>query len=665
MSRISVLDTSVEAAEEITRLITEAIQRHLKPPPKLDLVEWADTYRHLPDNSAEPGLWKTHRVEPCRQPMLSVSDPLCKEVTVMCCIQLMKTELMLNTALYYMHQEPSPIMYVAEKASMAEAWSKERLVKSVSATPVIADIFSGNRRGEGNTITQKQFPGGQISIVSANNPGDLAMRACRIMLFDEIDKYEANVGSGKGGEGGEGDALVIAWGRATTYGDRAKKVAACSPTIANKSRIEQEYFKSNMSVYIQPCKHCGHAKTLTWLDVQIPKNEKGEFDHTQAKIMCSECGTLWSEGDRLYSIRNGYWEATKPEVTWHHGYKVASLASPFTPVTTLAKEFKDAQGNPQSLKAFYNTRMAETWKEVGDQPDWERMYERRETYKTGTIPRGALLLTCGFDVQKDYLTWEIVGWGRKKESWSIDSGLIQGAISEDSTKEELAKFCDQMIANESGIHMPISRICIDSGYETQEVYAFCRDYGSQRVVPVKGAKDGALSTVLGTPTPVDVNLAGQRLSRGLLMWRVGTSVVKEQLYRWFNLKKPTDEGLAAGSGYPSGYCHFPEYDEEFFKQITAEQYRMVVDSRGFHTYSWEKVRKDNHKLDCRVYARAGASMLQIDRMTDSDWDELDERYHPTIVETETTENAYNDAGQNSKPEQSQRRIKRRKGWIKK
>jgi phage terminase large subunit GpA-like protein len=38
---------------------------------------------------------------------------------------------------------------------------------------------------------------------------------------------------------------------------------------------------------------------------------------------------------------------------------------------------------------------------------------------------------------------------------------------------------------------------------------------------------------------------------------------------------------------------------------------------------WEKLRKDNHFLDCRVYARSAAAMLQIDRMSNEDWDELD------------------------------------------
>jgi len=588
--------------------------------------------------------------------MLSISDKSVQEVTVMCCIQLMKTELMINIALYYIHQEPSPIMYVAPKKETAEAWSKERLVKSVTSTPVISDVFSKNRRGEGNTITQKQFPGGQISIVSARNPTDLAMRAVRIVLLDEIDKYPINVGSGEQGSGGEGDPIAVVWGRSTTYGTRAKKIAACSPTVEGKSRIAAEYEKSNKSVFLQKCKHCDHEKVLVWTDVKIPKDENKKFDHTKAAVLCSECGTLWSESDRHYSIRNGRWEATEPRVTWHHGYKVSALASPFTPIIKLAKEFVDALDNPESLKAFHNTRMAETWKEQGEHPDWKRLYERRENYLFSVIPDGALLITCGIDVQKDYLVYEVTGWGRRKESWSIEKGVIEGTIEDDKTKERLSNFLDRTFPNSIGFEVPIMKCCIDSGYNTNEVYTFCREYGSDRVVPVKG--DDNLKTLIGTPRPVDVTIEGKRMSRGMMLWGVGSSIIKEQVYRWLNAVKPTDEDLENEGRYPSGYSHFPEYDQEYFEQLTAEQYVKKTDNKGFHVYYWEKLRKDNHFLDCRVYSRAASAMLQIDRMSEENWQELEEVYFPENKPVEAITHVEED-----KPV-SELRKRRKGGWIK-
>jgi phage terminase large subunit GpA-like protein len=609
----------------LRRRLEDAIKANLKPPPKLNLVEWADTFRYLPDNSAEAGKWRTDRVEAARAPMLAITNPDVQEVTVMCCIQLMKTELMLNAALYYMHQEPSPIMYVAPKTETAEAWSKERLVKSVTATPAVRDIFSSNRRGQGNTILQKQFPGGQISIVSARNPTDLAMRACRIMLFDECDKYPMNVGAGEGGSGGEGDPIQVAWGRATTYGRRAKKITACSPTVEGRSRIHQEYLKSNQCVFHQPCRHCGHSEELDWYrHVNIPEDKDGNLLPDKARIVCSGCGTEWSESDRFWSIANHEWVPKRPEITHHMGFKASALASPFISVVALAREYVDAKDSPQALKAFTNTRLADVYREKGDAPDWQRLYERRETWPLGNVPAGGLMIVCGIDVQKDYLIFEVVAYGRKKRSWSIDIGVIEGHISTDSTKEELSKFLETRYTNQHGIAMPIELALIDSSNDTQEVYNTVAQIGTPRLRAIKGV--GSLTTMIGTPKPVQISIDGIRKDGGIKMWPVGVNVLKEQLYKWLLLPRPTDEALAEGSEWPTGYCHFPEWGDDYFKQLTAEILVERANSRGYLEQVWERIRDHNHYLDCRNYARAASAMLGLDRMTEDDWQARETHY---------------------------------------
>jgi phage terminase large subunit GpA-like protein len=656
---IDILQTCDVAKQSIEEYLNNIFSTEFKPPPKMNLVEWADTYRKLPDNSAEPGQWKTDRVPPARDPMLAISNPDVQEITVMSCIQLLKTELMLNTALYFIHQEPSPIMYVAPKKEIAEAWSKERFSKSANAITEIKELMSHNRRDQGNTILQKQYPGGQLSIVSARNPDDLAMRACRIMLFDECDKYPANVGSGDGGSGGEGDPIAVGWGRATTFGRRAKKITACSPTTQGRSRIEKEYLSGSQHTYHQPCPKCDHSKELSWDDVVIPVDkDSGEYLPDEAYIACSECGHKWSEGDRIQSIDKGFYKAKRPHVKRHLSYKVTSLASPFTPIVTLANEFVDAIGDNNLLKAFYNTRMARTWKEQGEQPEWEDVYERRENYKIGVVPEGGLMLTMGMDVQKAGVYYEVVAYGRRRISWSVDKGYLAGDIEEEGFRDQVKELWSTIYKNHKGIDMPCEIINVDSGYKTNAVYSLVREYGDPRVRAVKGDKEGRLTSSVGTPTPVDIDYMGKRISRGLMLWHVGSGVLKDQFYSWLALKKPTEEKLKAGGRFPSGYCHFPEYDEEFFKQITAEQKVITTNKKGFEVFAWEKTRKDNHFLDCRNYARAGATMLQIDRMRDEDWDLRESMFEGAV--TVDSDNSTNDTTQNTSPT---RRKRRRSNWL--
>jgi phage terminase large subunit GpA-like protein len=72
---------------------------------------------------------------------------------------------------------------------------------------------------------------------------------------------------------------------------------------------------------------------------------------------------------------------------------------------------------------------------------------------------------------------------------------------------------------------------------------------------------------------------------------------------------------------PTGYMHFPGYNTEYFKQLTAEQLVTKI-VKGYPKREWQKTRDRNEALDCRVYARAAAIALGIDRWSESKWEQL-------------------------------------------
>jgi phage terminase large subunit GpA-like protein len=97
------------------------------------------------------------------------------------------------------------------------------------------------------------------------------------------------------------------------------------------------------------------------------------------------------------------------------------------------------------------------------------------------------------------------------------------------------------------------------------------------------------------------------------------------LYRWLRLDRPTEED----GPYPPGYCHFPKYGPEYFKQLTAEQLvpRIV---KGYRRAEWQKTRERNEALDCRVYARAAAAVYGMDRFNDEVWQALQKQPMPLV-----------------------------------
>ena len=250
---------------------------------------------------------------------------------------------------------------------------------------------------------------------------------------------------------------------------------------------------------------------------------------------------------------------------------------------------------------------------------------------------GGLFLTAGVDVQKDRLECEVVAWGRNKESWSVEYIVLDG----DTARPEVWQRLDREVLQKDWAHAGASHMsghtllirvmAVDSGYATQDVYSFVRNH-PQAVWGANGARASQPRTVVAvkgqdrdTALILSVSKAdtgGKR--RGLRVWNVSGPVAKMELYRWLKLNQPTDAEVKAGVETPPGVCHFPEYGEEYFKQLTAER-RVIRMHKGFPRATWEKdPSRNNEALDCRVYARAAATIYGLDRMSEFKWHNLEQ-----------------------------------------
>jgi phage terminase large subunit GpA-like protein len=224
--------------------------------------------------------------------------------------------------------------------------------------------------------------------------------------------------------------------------------------------------------------------------------------------------------------------------------------------------------------------------------------------------RGGLFLTAGVDVQKDRIELEIVAWGRDRESWSVDFRVLQG----DPVKPDVWRQLDGVLA-ETFTHAGNTEFqsCALPSIRAMPRRKFmigCAN-SRDRVIAVKGVE--RLGAAIGTPSHMDVTTSGKRKRRGLLVWPVGSSFCKSELYGAYAKTSRPMNNWQDGEKHPPGFCHFPKYGEEYFKQLTAERLVTVKDKRGFPHREWRKLRERNEALDCRIYARAAASALGIDR----------------------------------------------------
>lgn len=588
----------------------------LRPPPKLSLSEWADEHFRLSaESAAEPGKWRTLPYQ--RGILDAITDPVVQRVSVMKSARVGFTKCLNAAVAFFMAQDPCPILVVQPTVEDAEGYSKEEIAPMLRDVEALAGLVTETGvKTSAQTILHKSFPGGVLSMVGANSGRGFRRVSRRIVIFDEVDGYPPSAGT-------EGDPIKLGEKRAEYYWNR-KIVAGSTPLIAGSSRIEELFESGDRRRFFVPCPHCGHMDYLRF----SLRDDEVEGGHVMrwpkdkpdlAHFVCQQCGCSIEETDKREMLEHGEWRP-EGEFAGHASFHIwaAYSLSPNATWAQLAAEFLEAKaGGPEKLKTFVNTTLGETWKERGEAPDWERLHERRETYPIGSVPEGPVVLTCGVDVQKDRLVWEVVGWAPNKESWSVDAGEFHGDTSTDaasSTPERPSPWpkLDALLARNfvsaDGREFQIAMLGIDSGYNTQIVYAWARQYPMSRVIATKGV--AGVRALVGVPTSVDVTVRGRRLRRGYKVWPIGVDVAKAELYGFLGMSRGTGEP-------PAGYCHFPEYGEGFFQQITAEHLVRIVNKKTRRvTFEWHvQANRENHYLDCRIIARACASVLGIDRMT--------------------------------------------------
>ena len=100
--------------------LEKIIAKNFLPPPNLSVSAWADTYRVLPNDSPEPGKWRTERVPYMRSVMDAFTQPQVKRIVVKSSAQTSKTECLLNIVGRYCHLDPCPIMIIQPTLELAE-----------------------------------------------------------------------------------------------------------------------------------------------------------------------------------------------------------------------------------------------------------------------------------------------------------------------------------------------------------------------------------------------------------------------------------------------------------------------------------------------------------------------------------------------------------------
>ena len=549
------------------------------PEPALLVSDWADSYRVLPDHSAEPGAWRTSRIPYAREIMdcLSVANPI-ERVVLQKGGQLGGTEIGLNFIGFCIHHAPGVMMLVMPTLDAVKRNTTARIDPMIAASPVLAELVVEPRAREpGNSQFKKIFPGGQLVMVGCGSGVGLRSTPVRFLMLDEVDAFLGSVGS-------DGDPVALAIQRTVTFRGRRKIFLCSTPTLKNYSRIEKAYLESDQRRYEVPCPRCGGYAPIEWAQIEWPEGKR-----PLAHRVCPQCQGTAEEREKPAMLAAGRWVATSEGDGRTAGFHISTLYSPFETWGEIAVEHGQVHKDPPRLQVWTNNKLGETWEDqAGESVEPDSLMARREDWGE-LLPPAVVLLTAGVDVQKDRIEIQVTGWGRDEESWVVAYVVLWGDPSGPRLWSDLDAYLRTTFPHSRAVpDLTIRAVSVDTGgHYTQAAYEFTRTRLGRRIWGIKGRGGMGVPVWPRRPTKLAKN-------KGVL-FPIGVDAAKDVLFARLKLTEPGP-----------GRIHFSkDRDAEYFRQLTSE--RVITRyERGRPIRSWHLKREGerNEVLDCTVYGLA-------------------------------------------------------------
>ena len=557
---------------------------------------------------------------------LSPLDPI-KEVVLMKGNQMGATTSVLETGiLYNIGAEPKAQLFITADAEAAKTSIQIKVDRMIDGAGLRHLIFSQTQKNKGSedsgdTVTAKQYPGGFLHSYGSKSPARLRSMSYPSIFADEVDAYDDAIKK-------EGDIISLVRSRTNAYSKNRKILWLSTPLIEQSSKIYRLYLSGNQEKYLVPCKHCGVMQELVWHG----ENDNGEKygvvwendEYFNPKIetvayKCRYCGGLMKNYDKTTIIPKGEWRATaKSKNPMLRSFHISPLYNPpgmhsWEDMVLDWTECWDIEHNrlkdKEAYRTFRNTKQGLPFVEMGTQLKYERTITYKRTgFARGHVPNGMalqdsgsiiLIVVASVDVQKDKLYVDVKGYSVKGVTWTLDFFEIPGDTADfNGPWDELERYIENTsFKSDDGHSYKITTTIVDSGWNTEYVYAFASRY-STGIYACKGSvylKGGETFQNFDKGTLDRINLRNA--------YHINTGKMKDRISNSLSIAI-----WKTGELQPPWYANFPEdFRDDYFKQFEAENKVDVYDRRTeqyLRTIWKAKHGMPNHAFDTYNYNMA-------------------------------------------------------------
>lgn len=600
--------------DQLTQL-EAAAQSAWRPPSTLPEWRWYEEHVVLDATGPMPGRYSTAMTPMVRWVTEVKAQARTRRIVLMISAQSAKTQLLINSILHDIAEDPGPTMWAMAVDDHCEEFAKKRLFTAVEDCEPTSKLLPKQR----NRRTRRLiiFDSMSLMLRGSNSRAKLQSDPVRRIYCDERREWRPG-------------AIDLLRKRLRTFHNSIEISAGTAGKVGDELHIDWK--EGTQTRFHWNCPHCQHSQPFRFGRKESPiwtkAREKGgliwdtnpttkpdgewNFDAVKQTVRyeCQNCGATFRNADKpdlLASLHPVDYNKSAPE--GYHSFHWSALYMLWSDCdwAKLVVEFLKAEqalrrGNPEPMKAFITETLGEPWEERGERPKESELKKQcgrhfGEAYDRGQRWTGENIGTViTADVQGargGYVKWICRQWRPNGNSKLVDYGICLSF--EDLRDMQLNRFKP-------------SSVFIDCGFRTQDVYAACLRFGW---TPLRGSDHEAFVNQVEGKTErrawrlseVDPGIGtaqAGRIALPCIFWSNPTFKDRLLLY------------VAVGAG--PLWMLPDDIGQDYLSELQANERRESRDARGVVRWQWFKTGADDW-LDCElmqlVVADAGGLSVEI------------------------------------------------------